>query len=1055
MLPAHLAENIRRQVLYYLQSTFDFRDEDVGRAFERFLSDPSRGIFKGPWVQLKRPFRPADETFAHPFDITIPFHPFKHQSRAWRRLHSRNHAPQPTLITTGTGSGKTECFLYPVLDHCLKAKQQGQPGVKAIILYPMNALATDQEKRFAKAIWGDPKLRAAGIRVGNYTGRYDPCDPASPSSGATEMGAENGITNHAAQLNAPPDILLTNYKMLDFLLLRPQDQGLWRFNEPGTLQYLILDELHTYDGAQGADVACLIRRLKERLNIPKGKLCVVGTSATMDDRDRSDRALGREIADTIETGGDRLARFASTLFEEEISSEAVIIEDRLTVEEIITCPEADLIELNLPDPKDCEPLAEEDALTYARRQADLWGGPVLSEVPLEERDQAMEAWAIALGNWLRTTRLFKQLLRVFEASEQRSEALTWNQLIEKMAYQELGFLLITQQEERRWILVSFFALVAHGKEIRSGRAFPLVPTQVQLWIRELTRIGRYVDESPVFCWLDEPDGDRKMLPAFQCSECGSAGWIGLKDSQADSTIGAQGVQGFKLTDDVKAIYQGWFGRQGKHDPRIVIVMTDREEQVSTWQVQQSGSFQRNLFDQWYFHPASLVIRQGNGACPLTGDGRRFRVAINQDVETVNNRVVGKQACPCCGSQESVFIIGSRSATLSSVMVDELFGSVLNNDPKLLAFTDSVQDASHRAGFLSARTYNFSFRTALQRIIDDAGPEGLPLSEVGERLLNWWGTPGVGRPGTLKEAIAALLPPDLADYQDYLEYRNNPQQSQPPASLLAAIKDRLTWQATSEFGIMLLRGRTMEASGSACIAWDWTHINNTVEEFLSRVESVDTKLAHLPLANACRWLLGLLHRYRLRGALGHSYLYDYAHYNFWGKSPFGRFIPERELHPPFSRFRPRLMVTRGDRYHDNIFSTTSGSSQPWHIRWTQRVLNEPSLREAEILDLLRLLYGQAESTGLLKRLHTDGSKVFYGINPEAVRLIPNGIQLTCSQTRRRIVRPTEEANLWENAPSLEYSAQNGVYNRAEFTQRQRYYQDRLTGRQRWSKALCSG
>jgi DEAD/DEAH box helicase domain-containing protein len=67
----------------------------------------------------------------------------------------------------------------------------------------------------------------------------------------------------------PPDILLTNYKMLDYLLVRPRDLGLWRQNGPETLRYLVVDELHTFDGAQGADVACLIRRLKERLRTPK------------------------------------------------------------------------------------------------------------------------------------------------------------------------------------------------------------------------------------------------------------------------------------------------------------------------------------------------------------------------------------------------------------------------------------------------------------------------------------------------------------------------------------------------------------------------------------------------------------------------------------------------------------------------------------------------------------------------------------------------------------------------------------------------------------------
>jgi DEAD/DEAH box helicase domain-containing protein len=179
----------------------------------------------------------------------------------------------------------------------------------------MNALAADQERRFAASIWNDPDLKQAGILVGTYTGRYDSANPTSQDSGTTSMGEDHGITNHELQLDNPPDILFTNYKMLDFLLLRPQDQRLWRFNQPDTLQYLILDELHTYDGAQGADVACLIRRLKERLGISQGKLCVVGTSATMDNRDRSDRASvlsGFASTDSYETGSDRLARFAST-----------------------------------------------------------------------------------------------------------------------------------------------------------------------------------------------------------------------------------------------------------------------------------------------------------------------------------------------------------------------------------------------------------------------------------------------------------------------------------------------------------------------------------------------------------------------------------------------------------------------------------------------------------------------------------------------------------------------------------------------------------------------
>ncbi|MEC4812791.1 MAG: DEAD/DEAH box helicase [Scytonema sp. PMC 1069.18] len=1030
MLPAHIAENIRRQVLYYLQSTFDFRDRTVTQAFEKFLQDPEQGLFKGPWVQLRRPFRLVNKPYTPPFDLTLSFLPFRHQSVAWRRLTSKNHKPEPTLITTGTGSGKTECFLYPLLDHCLRAKQTGHRGIKAIVLYPMNALATDQERRFAKAICENPALKKAGIRVGTYTGRYDPSDPTSQDSGTTNMGKDHGITNHETQLENPPDILLTNYKMLDFLLLRPQDQKLWRYNQPSTLQYLVLDELHTYDGAQGADVACLIRRLKERLAIPKGNLCIIGTSATMDDRDRSDRASGLISIDAVETGGDRLARFASTLFEEDIPTEAVIVEDRLTVEEIVK-PEEELISLDLPTPEDCSPQADEDATAYAIRQTKLWGGPEFEEPTQGDRTTAVESWSIALGDWLKGTQLFKHLLELFDTAERSFEGpLTWTKLAERLAAKDFSFIAVPNQEERRRIITAFFAIVAHAKEIRSNRAFPLVPTQVQLWVRELARIGRIVSEKPEFGWLDEPSPE-PILPAFQCNECGASGWIGFQNRQSESAVNAKGVQGFQLTNDVKTIYNGWFGRNSTHDSRIVLIVPDKNGSIDTG----------NLFGVWYLHPASLVLRQGEGACPLTKDTRRVRVAFNQDVEKLeNNSLRGVQACPCCGSREGIFIIGSRSATLSSVMVDELFGSMLNSDPKLLAFTDSVQDASHRAGFLSARTYNFSFRTALQRVIDHAGAEGLPLPEVGRRLLEWWGTPGLGRPGTMKKAISALLPPDLHSYQDYLNYRNNPKLTYPPKSLAFDIETRLTWQATNEFGIMLLRGRTIEASGSACVAWDWQKIEQTVQQISDRIESVDTQLRNLSPDNIRRWLLGLLYRYRLRGAIGHLYLEDLAQKNYWGKAPFGRSISGREVHPPLTRYRPKLMVTRADKHHDFIFGNTSGNTQPWHIRWTHRTLNLP-MTETETIDLLRLLYEAAETTKLLLRLHTDSNKIYYAINPAAVRLVPNGVRLICSETGRQIVRPPHEASLWVGAPSLEYSANNGAYSQENFTRRQLYYQDR--------------
>ena len=164
-----------------------------------------------------------------------------------RRRRRTNWRWCSTLVATGTGSGKTECFLLPILDHCLR---DNRPGVKAILIYPMNALATDQAGRIARLIHNAPALR--GVRAGLYVGGEGDAHRA--------MGPGHLITDRGRMRREPPDILLTNYKMLDYLLLRPEDQGVWQHNAPGVLRSLVVDELHTFDGAQGTDLACLIRR---------------------------------------------------------------------------------------------------------------------------------------------------------------------------------------------------------------------------------------------------------------------------------------------------------------------------------------------------------------------------------------------------------------------------------------------------------------------------------------------------------------------------------------------------------------------------------------------------------------------------------------------------------------------------------------------------------------------------------------------------------------------------------------------------------------------------
>ena len=168
MLSLQQSYEVRASIIEYLKATFTFKEKEVGSAFLRFIEDEENGLFKGPYLSLKLPFETSDVASDIPLEIKPPFPPFNHQLETFRRLSTlEGRSPQPTLLTTGTGSGKTESFLYPILDYCYR--QEGRPGIKCIILYPMNALATDQANRLAKAIHDDPRLKGkltAGLFIG-------------------------------------------------------------------------------------------------------------------------------------------------------------------------------------------------------------------------------------------------------------------------------------------------------------------------------------------------------------------------------------------------------------------------------------------------------------------------------------------------------------------------------------------------------------------------------------------------------------------------------------------------------------------------------------------------------------------------------------------------------------------------------------------------------------------------------------------------------------------------------------------------------------------------
>jgi len=305
MQPLRLADDTRADYRRYILTSFPILDNDLRRTIENNIERRNL-LWKSPYLSLSRPYQSnenvrdlIDEGILHP-KLDDIFKPRSDDAfEEWQLYHHQEYAARrilegrPTIIASGTGSGKTESFLIPIIDYCLRHRDE--EGVKALLVYPMNALANDQLQRLRRY------LRGTGITFGRYTGD-------TPESGNM---ADDGIpreerTTRTAIRSMPPDILITNYAMLERLLIRREDQRIFHHQQ---VRFLVMDEVHTYGGAQGIEVACLIRRFKEHVGRAEGGLVPIGTSATVK-------------GDTVGP----VADFASKLFAEEFTAESIIQE---------------------------------------------------------------------------------------------------------------------------------------------------------------------------------------------------------------------------------------------------------------------------------------------------------------------------------------------------------------------------------------------------------------------------------------------------------------------------------------------------------------------------------------------------------------------------------------------------------------------------------------------------------------------------------------------------------------------------------------------------------
>lgn len=287
-----LTESISGTYLRYLRSVMRTNDSSMNAALDNALGSLRSPLIAGPILESSPPFKVGrtlrtmanDGTLSpgwlkSPFGTAMPIDRplYLHQEQAVEKIAGLR---RNVVVATGTGSGKTEAFLVPVLDSLLREQAAGTlgPGVRALLLYPMNALANDQMKRLREWLRHYP-----GITFGRYTGeskqrRRDAEEYQRLLGLPTDLS--NELLSREEMQSTPPNILLTNYAMLEYLLMRPDDSSLFRHDGNGW-KFVVLDEVHSYDGVMGLEIGMLLRRLFDRTDRSPADVRCIATSATL------------------------------------------------------------------------------------------------------------------------------------------------------------------------------------------------------------------------------------------------------------------------------------------------------------------------------------------------------------------------------------------------------------------------------------------------------------------------------------------------------------------------------------------------------------------------------------------------------------------------------------------------------------------------------------------------------------------------------------------------------------------------------------------------------
>ena len=832
----------------------------------------------------------------------------------------------------------------------------------------MNALATDQAKRIAELIWSSPELRG-NVTAGMYVGGIQ----QNPSR---MMGEDSIITDHETMLGNPPDILLTNYKMLDYLLVRPNDAALWKTNNPDTLKYIAVDELHTFDGAQGTDLACLLRRLKSRLWTPGGYLCCIGTSATMGSKDN----------------GKGILQYAEEIFGEPFEDDSIVTEDRLSPGEFFKGH--DITDFTIPTSEQIAKLSalveqdNEDA--YIKEAASAWTN-------LNDVDVISPEGRIALGNHLMHHSFMQAMITLIKGEYHQIENIIEELNVNYPVLKEMG-------ENAETAINALLALISHARTGKTDSLRPFLNVQVQLWIRELRRLVAKVSGNEVTYSIAHDlntQQAKQYLPVVNCRDCGETGWTSVLNEKMNATI-----------NSLEAFYNLYF----RADDKIVMLFPHAHDNYPEETI------------PGRICPSCLQVKIGKDSptvCDSCGTDM-VDIILPNPIQTTGSKSNKQFVCPFCGSKRGLSLMGLRSATEISTELSLLFASKFNDDKKTLAFSDNVQDAAHRAGFFNARTWRFGFKTAVQRYVQKGGAN-LSLSDFTKGFIKYW-----HEHLDDESFVSFFIAPNMtwmSAYEDMIKKRKFGNDDR-AKKLMKDIEKRISYEIMLEYGLSSRIGRTLEKSGCSCISFPQDTIVQVAGLVQERAINELGGLGHTDAERYVQMVAGYLKIMAQNGAFADSEAFSL----FWKENGDTYLISNDRISwmpgRKSGRNTPRFIYRPEAQSKKNYNFDTIAERK--YTDWIAACCDEIIIETSTYTAISRIILEELVKDGIVVSIPATAGYTVYALDKNKVFISDHVTFMKCNTCGTTHVVSAENKEFWENASCIRNICA-GKFEEAESTQ----------------------